>query len=510
MELMKRIRRKVLYAACLAVCLTLAAGARAVEVTPAPAGAVVSGQAVEKSLAVGESLILDFQGLTRAAISDPAVADVVVLSTAQMIINGKAPGSTLLYVWDKKGRWTYRLSVSKAPSRIAALLPKINAEIGIPTVRAMLVNDVVVLEGTATSAAQAARAEAIAGIYAKEVKNLIEVQAAAPAPPKPKVSLQDVQAALGPGYKVRAITPDVFGIEGMVGTLPEDEEEGGGTGAAAAAAQKAESTVEQIAKALGVSIVWLPTPGRARQLIVRAKVVDIDKSALKDLGIDWGANQASGTGFTFFPNEMFFGESLTGPSEHAVNDGGPIRRLQFFGARLQALVTENKARILSEPNLLVKEGEIASILVGGEIPIPVVQAGGATAAAIRVEWKKFGVQLEIQGRIMDEGKSVDLMVKPKVSILDFGNAITVSGITLPALKSRQANTRVQMLNGQTLVIGGLFSSEDAKQIRKVPFLGDIPILGQFFKSRHNVRRESELMIFVTPEIVEQAVAGGGR
>jgi pilus assembly protein CpaC len=495
MEFMKRKARKVVYIACLAVAITFAAGARAVEVTPAPAGVVVSGQAVEKSLAVGESLILDFQGLTRAAISDPAVADVVVLSTAQMIINGKAPGSTLLYVWDKKGRWTYRLSVSKAPSRIAALLPKINAEIGIPTVRAMLVNDVVVLEGTATSAAQAARAEAIASIYAKEVKNLIEVQAE---PPRAKVSLQDVQAACGPSYKVTAIAPDTYAVEGQV-------------------TAKDARRIEAILEALGkeVKIVNLLTPPPVRQIIVRAKVVDVDKSALRDLGLDWGRNErsTSTTGdvkFTFFPNEIFFGESLVGAAEHAINDGGPIRRLQFFGARLQALVTENKARILSEPNLLVREGEKANILVGGEIPIPIAQASGATAAAITVQWKEFGVRLAIEGNIMADGKSIDLVVVPEVSSLDFGNAITVSGITLPALKTRRAETRVQVLNGQTLVIGGLFQSEDAKQLRKIPFLGDIPIIGEFFKARHNVRRESELMIFVTPEIVEQGAAGGGR
>jgi len=495
MEFMKRIRRKVLLAACLAVALTFAAGAQAVEVTAAPGGAVVSGQAVEKSLAVGESLILDFQGLTRAAISDPAVADVVVLSTAQLLINGKAPGGTLLYVWDKKGRWTYRLSVSKAPSRIAALLPKINAEIGIPTVRATLVNEVVVLEGTAASAAQAARAEAIASIYAKEVKNLIEVQAEAP---KAKVSLADVQAACGPSYKVAAIAPDTYAVEGQV-------------------TAKDAKRIEAILEALGkeVKIVNLLTPAPVRQIIVRAKVVDVDKSALKDLGVDWGRNERATTEtgdvkFTFFPNEIFLGESLAGSSEHGVLDGGPIRRLQFFGARLQALVTENKARILSEPNLLVREGEKANILVGGEIPIPIAQATGAAVPAITVQWKEFGVRLAIEGYIMTDGKSIDLVVVPEVSSLDFGNAITVSGIVLPALKTRRAETRVQVLNGQTLVIGGLFQSEDSKQLRKVPFLGDIPILGEFFKSRHNIRRESELMIFVTPEIVEQATAGGGR
>jgi len=502
-----------LLAICLGVAVLLAGSAGAVEVTPAAGPAVVTGQAIEKSLAVGESVILDFQGLTRAAISDPAVADVVVLTTAQLLVNGKAQGSTTLYIWDKRGRWTYLLSVTKAPSRVAKLLPRINAEIGLPGVTATEVGGVLVLEGTVTSAAQSARAEAIASIYSKDVKNLIEIQAA-PAPPKPKMTAREVQKILGPSYKVSEIAPGTYSVEGVV---------------LAADAERVKREVFPAIEKMGVNIVSLLSveAPRVRQLLVRAKIVDIDKSAVGDLGLDWGHNRltttttssvnpdtgqvstSTGSQTTFVPNEMLFGESLLGPTEHRLLDGGPILRLERFGARLQALVTQNRARVLSEPNLLVKEGDTGKIVIGGEIPIPVAQPGGAGAVTpVTVEWREFGVILTISGRVLEDGESIDLVVMPSVSSLDFGNAITVSGITLPAIRKRSAETRVQIMNGQTLVIGGLFQSEDSKQLRKIPFLGDIPILGEFFKSRHKVKTETELMIFVTPEIIKQASSGG--
>jgi len=498
MQRMNWKKRVILILVGLTAWVVVAGSAAAAAEIPMPSGPpVVAGTAVQRSLAVGESVILDFQELKRAAISDPNIADVVVVSTSQLLMSGKSAGSTVLYVWDKRGRWTYQIKVSPTPSRLPEVISRVNAEIGVPTIRATEHEGVLVLEGTATSAYQARRAETIAGIYAKDVKSLIEV---APEPPKPGISLEGMQSALGPAVTVKAIGPTTFAVEGSVPAEQRD---------------RITKILEAVSKEVNVVNLLSITPPPVRQILVRAKVVDIDKSALKDLGVEWGRNILATTtssnaltgetsttsGIRFVPNELLFGESLLGPSEHLPLDGGPIFRLDRFGARLKALITENKARILSEPNLLVKEGEKASILVGGEIPIPVAQSTGAAIPSVSVEWKEFGVRLAIQGNVLPDGKTVDLMVAPEVSTLDFGNAISVGGIVLPALKSRKAETKVQIKNGQTLVIGGLFSSEDSKQLRKIPFLGDIPILGELFRSHSTVRRESELMIFVTPEIV---------
>jgi len=230
-------------------------------------------------------------------------------------------------------------------------------------------------------------------------------------------------------------------------------------------------------------------------------VVDVDKSALREVGIDWGGLDAIGV----HDQPILFGEVSTGP--YALDEAGPIRRLEALSARLKALVTNNRARILAEPNLLVVEGETAEILVGGEIPIPVVQTvAGAAAAAVTVEWKEFGVKLAIKGNVGVDGKSIDLDVTPEVSSLDWVNAVTFSNITVPALRTRRAHTVLHMNDGQTLVIGGLYQVEWSKSVRKIPLLGDLPILGELFKSTRKERRETELVILVTPKIVTEASA----
>jgi pilus assembly protein CpaC len=159
------------------------------------------------------------------------------------------------------------------------------------------------------------------------------------------------------------------------------------------------------------------------------------------------------------------------------------------------------------------EGKPASILVGGEIPIPVVQTatGGAsgTAGAVTVEWKEFGVKLAIQATVSRDGKSIDLDVSPEVSSLDFGNAIVVSNIVLPALRVRRAQTMLHMNDGQTLVIGGLYQTEWTKNVRAIPLLGQLPILGELFRRTDKQRRDTELVILVTPEIMTEA-SGAAR
>jgi pilus assembly protein CpaC len=137
-----------------------------------------------------------------------------------------------------------------------------------------------------------------------------------------------------------------------------------------------------------------------------------------------------------------------------------------------------------------------------------VQTGTATTAAgaVTVEWREFGVKLTMKGTVTADGKSIDLDVTPEVSSLDFGNAIVVSGIVLPALRTRRAHSVLHMADGQTLVIGGLYQVEWSKTVRKIPLLGDLPIIGELFKRTDKQRRETELVILVTPEIVTEASA----
>lgn len=450
--------------------------------------------AVEKSMAIGSSEVLDFQGIKRAAVADPAIADYVVLSAKQVMLSAKLAGATDFRVWDEKGQHDFRIVVIAPPSRMPEMVAKVREMIARPTIQVSEANGVIILEGEVDTPYESQRAEGIASAYAPKVRNLIQVRAVAE---KPKLDLPAIQSAVGPDIKVRALGDNTLLFEGTA--TPEQKAR---LAQIMKALQGQAATVDMVAGAT-----YAP-----RQILVHVKVVDLNKSALNDVGIDWGGLTESSEGgiakIAAHDQPILFGEVFSGPL--SLDEFGPIRRLEGISARLKALATDNKAKILAEPNLLVSEGETANMLVGGEIPIPVVQtatgAASGAAGAITVEWKEFGVRLEITGTIATDGKSLDLDVAPEVSSLDFGNAIVVSNIVLPALRTRRAHSVVHIGDGQTLVIGGLYQNEISKNVRKIPLLGDIPIIGEFFKRTTRQNTESELMIFVTPEIVTEASA----
>jgi pilus assembly protein CpaC len=450
---------------------------------------------VATSVPVGGSRIMDFQNIKRAAVSDPSVADYVVLTVKQIMLTGKAPGATDFYVWDDKGQHQFRVAVTATPSVMADTVSKIRDAIGRPGIRVSEHNGIILLEGDVDTTVEADRAGAIAAAYAPHVTNLIKARSAEQGP---TLDVAAIQAAAGPGIKVSALSDRVLLVEGTAS--PE---------------QKAR--LDQIIRGLGNRIAVVDTvlaPSyKPRQILVHVKVVDVDRSTLDEIGVTWGGltSQSTDTGQvtqTAHDQPILFGEAFTGPL--GLNQGGPIKRLEGLSAQLKALETRNRARVLAEPNLLVTEGKMASILVGGEIPIPVVQtaSGAATGAAgaITVEWKEFGVRLAVQGTVSRDGKSIDLDVSPEVSSLDFGNAIVVSNIVLPALRVRKAQTVLHMNDGQTLVIGGLYQTEWTKNVRAIPLLGQLPILGELFRRTDKQRRDTELVILVTPEIMTEASA----
>ncbi len=169
-------------------------------------------------------------------------------------------------------------------------------------------------------------------------------------------------------------------------------------------------------------------------------------------------------------------------------------------AFVQALESKGLFRSLAEPNLLAMPAESASFLAGGEFPFPVLQ-GGQGNNAVTIQFKEFGIRLNFVPQISNSG-AIRLWVAPEVSSLDFANGLTISGFRVPALLSRKAETVIELDDGQTFAIAGLVDNSVIENISKVPFLGDIPILGELFKSRDLRQNRSELLILVTPRIVQ--------
>jgi len=238
------------------------------------------------------------------------------------------------------------------------------------------------------------------------------------------------------------------------------------------AAGKEESLLLQVNK----HIVYRP------MIQMSVQVLETSISSLANLGIEW------------VDKISFAEESIPG-----LFKVGTIRRLDELTATLNMMIQEGKAQILAKPNLVALSGESASFLVGGEVPIPVPQEGGA----IGIEWKEYGVTLEILPIGEEKRLIIDAYITAKVSDLDWKNAVTIAGITVPGISTRRASTKVQVETGDTIVIAGLVKTENEKTAKKFPLLGDIPILGYLFKTTTISKKRSDITIFITPTFVKK-------
>lgn len=173
---------------------------------------------------------------------------------------------------------------------------------------------------------------------------------------------------------------------------------------------------------------------------------------------------------------------------------------------LRALQEKGVIRLLAQPNVVAASGEKANFLSGGEIPVPVASSGATGGSTVTIEWKEFGVKVDFVPTIVDEGV-INLKVAPEVSSLDFGNGIELSGFRIPALRTRRAQTTVELRDKETLVIGGLLMEEEEKFETRIPILGDIPLLGHLFRSKRSKVNVNELLLVVSPRIVRALPEG---
>jgi pilus assembly protein CpaC len=265
------------------------------------------------------------------------------------------------------------------------------------------------------------------------------------------------------------------------------------SGAADSVTQR--EVAEKIVGAAGRPVINLATTTQRRdQIAIDVYVVELSKTASLNLGISYGGGEVTDLTngirkFVFKPGEVMTGEATTGQ----LNTFGT---LDFLAAKLQALQNRGEAKLLARPTLVTTDGGTAHFLAGGEIPIPIQQALGQTT----IMWKEFGVRLEVQPTLLGDGR-VSLAVKPEVSSLDFANGLKQGSFTVPALRTRRADTQVVLGTSETLMLGGLMNAEQNRGYDMLPGLGDVPILGELFKSRSFQDNQSELAIMVTPRLL---------
>lgn len=263
-----------------------------------------------------------------------------------------------------------------------------------------------------------------------------------------------------------------------------------------------DGSVAYLVKVLGIpDPIVLPASLEAEStILIKAKLIEVRKSALRDIGIDWAdiaAGPVFGTLDEFVTNEFFriIPEGIEGreglPLDLGTNNHY-FAQTTVVDSVVKLLVNNGDARLLAEPTLTCINGGRADFLVGGEVPIPVQNQDGA----LNVIFKQFGIILNVEPRANDTGL-IRTKVGVEVSSVDKANSV----MGIPGFATRKTNTEMNVQSGETMVVAGLFSSEDAKTVVKVPGLGEIPILGELFKSRQFRRGESELVVLVTPRII---------
>ncbi|MGA7080565.1 MAG: type II and III secretion system protein family protein [Terriglobales bacterium] len=403
-----------------------------------PATTSTSGQSVTAGAAplrvmVGKSLLINTtERLKRVSVTDPSVADALVVTPTQVLVNGLSPGEVSLLIWDELERsrsFDLRVDVdiTAASEEMHRLFP--NEEISVTPSRSAIV-----LSGHVTTEDVAKHAGALASAYSRNVVNVL-----------------------------------TFG------------------------------------------------PVGAQEVLLEVKFAEVDRTAMTQLGINLfstGAGNTPGSittgqfgGVTGLGNISDTGSLTPFPTTATVTNA---LNLFFFnpsvhlGAVIEALKTQNLLQILAEPNLIAVNGKEASFLAGGEFPFPVAQQNATGIATVTIQFREFGVRLKFTPVIQPNG-AIHLHVAPEVSTLDFADAVTVAGTTIPAISTRKAETEFELQDGQSFVIAGLLDNRVTNTVNKIPGLGDIPILGNFFKSKSIQKSNSELMVLCTVHRVAAAV-----
>lgn len=274
-------------------------------------------------------------------------------------------------------------------------------------------------------------------------------------------------------------------------------------------AERAAALATPFAKQI-VNNLTLIAAGAEKQILLRVKFAELDRSYSQQFGVNListGATNTIGrvtTGQFPAPGISTINNNVPGiPTTTSFSISDALNIFAFrpdlnLGALIKLLETKNLLQILAEPNLVTTNGKEASFLVGGEFPIPVLQ-GGANSGAVTVQFREFGVRLNFNPTITDNN-TIRMYVKPEVSSLDLAHGVSFNGFTIPALSTRRMETNIELGEGQSFVIAGLIDNRLTETFNKIPGLGNLPILGNLFKTKEVDRSNTELVVLVTPEI----------
>ncbi len=422
--------------------------------TPAPPARGPATGVTDIDLLVGRSTILNVGSpIARVSLTVPDIADAMVTAPGQLLIHGKAPGTISLFVWDRGGAiTTYEVKVRRD---LTALVEQVKQLFPGEPISIIGSGKDVVISGTVSSRYVVEKAASVAAGYVDKAENVVNL-----------LKQQEGVASNQVMLRVRFAEVSRTAMTELGASLF--------TGAGGFHDYVARSTTQQFA-----------APG-----------LEMDRLSTQGSPDKWGGGRdtVESTGgkatFSDFLNLFIFNNRYN------------------IGAVVKALKDKGLFQSLAEPNLVATNGKEASFLAGGEFPIPVVQGSGA-GNSVTVMFKEFGVRLSFTPTVLG-GDLINLKVKPEVSSLDFGNAVTVNGFRIPALTTRRTETEVELRDGQTFAIAGLMNNTVTDSMRKIPGIGDIPILGWLFKSKSMQKNQTELVVMITPVIIRRGQMGASE
>jgi len=377
-------------------------------------------EAIPINVLVGQSRVINFdRPIGRFSISNPEIAEAIMVRPDQVLVNGKAFGQVNFIAWEKSDNKFIvfdvfvRANLSLIDSQIRALFPR-------DDIRLSQANGSVVLSGTVSDPATVAQADSV------------------------------VQAA---GFKT-------------------------------------------------VNMLTSPVKN-ATQVQLQIRVAEVSRNKLRELGSSFDYQGGPGAGGFI---------SGGGPGALSAVTNGLMQEtfasaLNVFlmggnaTSMIRAMQTNGALRALAEPNLIAMDGQTASFLAGGEFPIPIIQGGGGGGSAVTIQFKEYGVRLNFKPTIIDEDH-IRLELEPEVSTIDFANGVRFQGFVIPALRTRRARTGIELRDGQSFALAGLLDNSESRSLSKVPVLGDVPILGNLFKSTQFQKQETELVFIVTADVVK--------
>jgi len=450
-----RAKAAVTIVTCSVLALALIAG-QAVRAQSAPAQAAPAAQPPaaetsyedstnELSVTVGKSVLVDCaQPIQRVAVGIGDIAEATAISPTEIMVDGKAAGETSLIIWDiHGGRQFFNVTVRAQATVTGDSLDAIRREL---------------------------RAE-----------------------------------LPGQAIRVSYSNNNIF-LRGTVSDLVSS------------------SRAVQIASSAGkvVNLLDVDVPKSDPQILIKVRFASVDRNRARQLGINLfnlGLGNAVGgvTTTQFSPPTIASGGTSSSGGGAVSGVGGTaslsneFNLLAYFpglgvGADISALETKGVVQVLAEPNVMATNGKEASFLAGGEFPYPVVQGTSSGSAAVTIEFKEYGIRINFIPTITPRG-TIHLQVAPEVSALDYSHEAAISGFEVPGITTRRVNTEVELADGESFMIGGLLDKSTNDTFEKIPFIGDIPIIGKLFQSELKTKNDTELIVIVTPEIVSPYPAG---